>query len=177
MIEITDARPADADAVASLHAGSWRATYRGILPDHYLESEVDGDRLAYWRNALAHNSYAIVRLMYDGDAQVGFTGLRTGVDAGYDFTLEHIHVAAACKGAGFGRMLMADAARQLQMQGGGSLCLWVFDDNAAAIRFYRALGGVVDGHGIDTFAGGRAPDTRFGWRDLDRLIAACERRN
>lgn len=176
MIEISDAQRGDAGAVACLHADSWRATYRGILPDDYLSCEVDGDRQAYWRAALANGSYAIVRVLRDGGLPAGFSGLRAGADAGYDFTLEHIHVATSQKGAGLGRMLMADAARQVKAAGGASLCLWVFDANAAAIGFYTALGGVVDGHGIDRFAGGNAPDTRFGWRDLDQLIAACERR-
>jgi L-amino acid N-acyltransferase YncA len=176
MIEIVDAQRTDAEAIASLHADSWRATYRGILPDEYLSREVDEDRLTYWRAALANGSYAIVRLLRDGEVPAGFTGLRKGRDDGYDFTLEHIHVAAACNGTGLGRLLMADAARQVQAAGGARLCLWVFDANAVAIRFYAALGGVADGQGIDTFAGGRAPDTRFGWHDLGQLIAACERR-
>ena len=176
MIDIVNAQLADAPIVGKLHAASWRATYRGILPDSYLDTEVDADRLTYWNNALAQGSYAIVRVLRDDCVPAGFTGLRKGVDAGYDFTLEHIHVASGRRGSGFGRRLMADAARQVQAAGGDSLCLWVFDANAAAISFYRALGGVVDGHGVDKFAGGNAPDTRFGWRDLDRLVSACERR-
>jgi hypothetical protein len=50
----------------------------------------------------------------------------------------------------------------------------VFDDNEVAVRFYNRLGGVADAHGTDKFAGGDAPDTRIGWRDLKGLVSACE---
>lgn len=33
---IREATPADAAAIARVHVESWRATYRGIVPDDYL---------------------------------------------------------------------------------------------------------------------------------------------
>ena len=175
MVEIVEARSSDADAIARLHADNWKATYRGILPDSYLDTEVDGERLAYWRTALATGSYSMVRMAADASSQViGFSGLKAGKDKGYDQTIEHLHVCASARGTGLGRALMADAARQTLARGGQSLCLWVFEDNARAIRFYEALGGVTDARGTDKFAGGDAPDRRIGWRDLARLVAVCQ---
>lgn len=40
------AHPADADAIAGLHAASWRENYRGILSDAFLDGEVEADRAA-----------------------------------------------------------------------------------------------------------------------------------
>jgi hypothetical protein len=34
---------ADAAQIAKLHADSWRANYRGMLNDHYLNGDIDAD--------------------------------------------------------------------------------------------------------------------------------------
>ena len=173
MAEIVEAGAAHADAIARLHAENWKSTYRGILPDDYLDNQVDSERLDYWRTALANGSYSMVRVARDGAGIVaGFSGLKAGVDKGYDQTIEHLHVSSSARGTGLGRALMADAARQTMARGGSSLCLWVFEDNVKAIGFYESLGGVTDARGTDKFAGGNAPDRRIGWRDLDALVAA-----
>ena len=175
MADIVEAELAHAEAIARLHAENWKSTYRGILPDEYLDTRVEGERLDYWRTALASGSYSMVRLALDDAGEIaGFSGLKAGADEGYDQTIEHLHVSAAARGAGLGRALMADAARQTVARGGRSLCLWVFEANARAIGFYEALGGVTDARGTDKFAGGDAPDRRIGWRDLTALVKACE---
>ncbi len=175
MADIDEAGPAHADAIARLHAENWKTSYRGILPDDYLDKEVDGERLAYWRESLSKGSYSMVRVALDETGEIaGFSGLKAGVDKGYDQTIEHLHVSVSARGTGLGRCLMADAARQAMAHGGRSLCLWVFEDNARAIGFYEALGGVTDKHGTDKFAGGDAPDRRIGWRDLGLLLVVCE---
>ena len=45
--------PADAPAVAALHADSWRRFYRGAYTDEYLDGDVLTDRLAVWSARLA----------------------------------------------------------------------------------------------------------------------------
>lgn len=167
----------DADAVACVHAASWKATYRGILPDSYLDSEVDRERQQYWRAALQDNRYPIVKLARESGGVMGLIALHDDPDdEGYDFTIEHLHLLPGSKGRGFGRLLMKAAAETARLNGAENLCLWVFEDNVAAIGFYERLGGVTDAYGTDKFAGGDAPDRRIGWHDLDALIARCEGR-
>jgi len=43
----------DATTIAYLHATSWRSAYRGILPDEYLEDDIEADRLTHWRCRLS----------------------------------------------------------------------------------------------------------------------------
>ena len=49
MDRIRLASAADAPAIAALQAESWRATYRGFLPDANLDRDVFDDRAAAWR--------------------------------------------------------------------------------------------------------------------------------
>ncbi|MGI9514390.1 MAG: GNAT family N-acetyltransferase [Anderseniella sp.] len=174
MNEIVDAGPEDADALARVHAASWKATYRGILPDAYLDSEVDGERARYWRTAMAAAKYPIVKLACEAGSVVGLIALHHDPDdETYDFTVEHLHLSPDSRGRGLGRALMKEAAAAAQAGGAHSICLWVFEDNTAAIGFYERLGGITDAYGTDKFAGGDAPDRRIGWRDLDGLIGRC----
>ena len=41
-------RAADLDAIAALHAESWRTAYRGVLPDAFLDGPVEDDRKGHW---------------------------------------------------------------------------------------------------------------------------------
>ena len=50
---IRSAGAADADAIAALHAASWRSAYRGILKASTLGPALDGERRAHWRGKLA----------------------------------------------------------------------------------------------------------------------------
>jgi len=98
-LKIVDAGPGDAEALARVHAQSWKATYRGILPDTYLDSEVDGERARYWRTALATTRYPIVKLACEAGAVVGLIALHDDPeDQGYDFTIEHLHLLPESKG-------------------------------------------------------------------------------
>ena len=46
------AGPADAGAVAKLHAESWRHHYRGAYSHAFLDGDVVADRLAVWTDRL-----------------------------------------------------------------------------------------------------------------------------
>jgi ribosomal protein S18 acetylase RimI-like enzyme len=165
----------DAAAIAALHADSWRKVYRGILPDAYLDSEVDAERKRHWAEVLAAPAGGLVLIACRNDVLLGFVALTGDTEPGYDAFIDSLHVAAQWRGTGLGRRLLGRAAALLLADGASSLCLRVYDANAAAIGFYRRLGGVPDGRGIDPFASADMPDTRIGWRDLAALHAACTR--
>ena len=48
---IRAALPEDAVGIAEVHVGSWRTTYRGLLPDSVLAAQSVEQRAAIWREA------------------------------------------------------------------------------------------------------------------------------
>lgn len=46
----------DAELIATLHAESWQRTYRGMMPDGFLDGPVAAERLDAWRNRLRNLS-------------------------------------------------------------------------------------------------------------------------
>jgi ribosomal protein S18 acetylase RimI-like enzyme len=171
--EIYEAGADDTAAIADIHVASWREVYRSILPDAYLDSGIVEERQRYWADALAAPGNGFVLVARRGGRPSGFIAVARDGEPGYDAFIESLHVVGQMRGSGLGRRLMRKAAERLLAEGATSVCLRVYDANAAAIRFYERLGGQRDGSGIDPFAGADMPDTRFGWRDLAALREAC----
>ena len=165
------ARPEDCDAIAALHANSWRTTYRHILAHDYLDHQVAEDRQDLWAARFAHydraHHYVAVATEDAGTPVTGFVCVLLDEEPEYGALLDNLHVAPDRHGQGIGRLLMADAAYwTASMRADWSMHLWVYELNAKTVLFYRAAGGVeVDRRTIVTPAGNRATVLRFEWRD------------
>ncbi len=171
-VVIRPARPGDAATIARVHAESWRVTYRGILPDAYLDGPVDAERLHLWteRLALPEAQRPFVRLA-EADTPAGFVCVLRDDDPCWGLCLDNLHVLPAFRSLGIGRALMAEAARWAGVTAPGRpLHLWVFTANQAAIDFYERLGAEPVEHRIKApVAGMTAPSVRYCWKDPDSL--------
>jgi ribosomal protein S18 acetylase RimI-like enzyme len=160
----------DADAIAALHAASWRSSYRGILSDETLGPGLDAERRRYWRTALAEATARDVVLLVEGLAFVAVWGAG---DPGFGAYLDNLHVHPERRGGGIGRRLMGAASERLARQGERRLYLWVSDANVRTIDFYARLGGEIVGRGFADIDGRRVPQSRVVWRDTAALAKAC----
>ncbi len=165
---------ADEAAIALLHAESWRSTYRGILPDRYLDQELLQDRKDHWARVFAGQAGTHITHIAELAGQpAGFICIRIGYDEGYDGTIDNLHISPELTGSGIGRRLLISGITAFRDAGGRSVCLWVFDANEGAVRFYERLGGTVTQTGFDSLGGGKAAHRQFAWDDPNDLIAAC----
>jgi GNAT superfamily N-acetyltransferase len=141
----------DADAIAALHADSWRRHYRGAYSDRFLDGDVTGYLGALWAKRLAPPAPVggavtaprtrTILAERDG-ALAGFAHTDLDASAEWGALLDNLHVAYARKRQGVGRRLLARSARAvLDAAPGSGLYLWVLDQNTAARAFYAALGG------------------------------------
>ena len=111
MTEFRDTGPGDADAIAALHAESWRAHYRDILPDAYLDGEVFQERRAFWRDALrAPRAGQLVMVATLEAALTGFVSIVRDGEPGFDAEIENLHVRPQLCGGGLGKRLLAAAS-------------------------------------------------------------------
>ncbi len=164
------ATPDDVTRIAALHARSWQETYRGILPDSFLDNEVEAERLVVWQERLADNPANRQIILAEADGQLaGFACVFANDDPVHGALLDNLHVASAWKGHGVGRQLMKKAARWVQDQTPGSpFYLWVYADNSAARAFYDHLGGINH----EAIPGEHALVLRYIWPDTESLRAA-----
>ncbi len=177
-ITLRRAGPDDWEAVAAIHAASWRSAYRGIYPDSYLDEEAPGERRGFWRRALADwdpDVDAVFLAEEDGEA-VGFACLLREADSAGPL-LDNLHVLPERKSEGIGRRLIAAAAEWLAAkQPEAALQLGVWKDNEAARGFYARLGGrEVEEYALETPGGGSARQIRVRWDKASELAAAANR--
>lgn len=173
-MHIRDARRTDDDAIADLHAASWRSAYPGILTERFLEHDAVGDRRRYWRARLAAPSPGrqLIQLAVEHERLLGFMCVLLDQDERWGALLDHLHIHPDEKGRGLGRRLMAQAASWVSAaRPGGSLHLWVYEANQAARGFYERFGGVVvdrrlrhaaDGHEVAAVC--------YAWPDAAELV-------
>ena len=167
---IRPATVADADAIAALHAASWRSAYRGIFKEGTLGPSLDGERRAHWRGKLG----AMIptdTVLIAGD--VGFIAVWAQGDPGFGAYIDNLHVRPERRSGGLGRRLLGEAMRRVSKRGERGAYLWVFDDNVRAIDFYRRLGGEIIEGGFDEIDGAQVAHSRIAWRDTARLADAC----
>jgi ribosomal protein S18 acetylase RimI-like enzyme len=163
---------ADAEAVARMHAASWKVAYRGILTDDYLDNHADDDRQATWHKRLAtHDESSFGIVAEERDAPIGFAFVVVNEDAKFGNLLDNLHVIPSFKGRGVGRLLMSAVANELRerhaMQ---SLHLWVYEDNVAARGFYDRLQGVpAERKSVVTLDNQSKWQWRYFWPDVSVL--------
>lgn len=178
---IRRAGTADAAAIARVSVDTWRTTYRGIVPQAYL------DGLTYARS---ENSYA--RILSDpvqhsavfvaeattplgnqdeNNAVVGFAALgpeREG-NALYRGEVYAIYVLNAYQKHHLGRRLITQSAAWLRQCGYDSLLIWVLRDNPSR-GFYERLGGVPIAEKSISIGNEDLIEIAYGWTDMQALI-------
>ena len=169
-VPIRPATVADADALAALHAASWRSAYRGIFKDETLGPSLDGERQEYWRTRLGAMTPADTVLIADGQ---GFIAVWATGDPGFGAYIDNLHVRPDRRSGGLGRRLLRAAMQRIAVRGERRAYLWVFDDNVRAIDFYCRLGGEMVEGGFDEIDGAQVAHSRIAWRDTARLAEAC----
>lgn len=164
-------RAASADdfkAIARLHADSWRDAYRGLLPDGFINYEMDGELERYWRDvALSEKDFVLVDESQNGDI-AGFI-LVWGEEMPY---IESLHVEPGRRSGGVGERLMRAAAEELQSRGFSTAHLWVMTGNPRARAFYERLGGHVTGEEPRDIFGYKALNYKVEWSDLSMIVNA-----
>ena len=166
------ATSADAVAVATLHAESWRAHYRGAYRDEYLDGEVVEDRTRVWKERLstpAPNQFVV--LADDGDDLIGFACAYGAHDERWGSLLDNIHVRSGHQRRGVGAALVAEVAAWCRANYADcGLYLWVLEQNRQAQRFYQRLGASDHGGEIsEPPGGGQIHGRRYAWETLPDL--------
>ena len=137
------ATPFDAPRIAALHTRSWQENYRGDLPDHYLDQEASGERLAIWTDRFSlPNPNMHVMLAESDNRLVGFCCLFLHHHPDDGALLDNLHVRHDMQGVGVGRRLIRWAAvTTLADDPAGRLYLWVLKTNTRAAAVYTHIGG------------------------------------
>ncbi len=172
-MNIRNAEHSDADAIAIIHAESWRSSYREILSDEFLDKAVWDERRSFWQKRMPEPGAEkrLILLACEKDEVLGFLCLYLDADPRWGALLDNLHIHPNRKGLGHGSALVARAANWLlgkRPQSG--LYLWVYEQNHEARRFYKKLGGTTAEKLFKkTVEGKQVATLRYIWDDIKPL--------
>ena len=172
-VTIRAARATDADAIAQLHAESWRIAYRGMYRDEFLDGPVFNDRRTLWRDRFAMpKANECVLVEEEGSELIAFVCAYGAEDATFGTLLDNLHVRRAWQHRGVGQLLMRAIAQwNATNYPRAGLFLWVLEGNAPARRFYERLGAVLEESVFcEPPGGGSVAYVRYVWPSREPLL-------
>jgi L-amino acid N-acyltransferase YncA len=168
-ITIRPGRIEDAPAIAHVHIESWKTTYTGIVPAHYLASLDIEARTTMWHEELTTGR----PIVFVAEAPSGICGFVCGGPireplAPYDAELYAIYLLQAHQQQGTGRLLVHTLASTLRERNFTSMLLWVLAQNPAT-SFYKHLGAVEVAQKQIEIGGASLQELAVGWTNLRDL--------
>jgi len=184
---VRQAGPADASAIARVHAESWRLTYAGLVSSRYLAGLEVETLSRHWSDRLRRGDREELVLVGEiGGGVVGFCVSRASGEepdlAGFAGEIQMLYVHPSSQRRGVGAAMFDAAHDELADCGLYWLIVWVVEANHAARAFYRQVGLRPDGARRDErLAGEPVPVVRYAGPlnpaiDFDALTRPAPRR-
>jgi GNAT superfamily N-acetyltransferase len=141
---------ADTRAIATVAVLGWRATYRGLMPDDFLDGLSIDAREAAWGEMLERDTDGGTPtwVAERGGRTVGFVSSGPPRDADMALPTAEVYALYVLPEhwrTGVGRRLLAIAVEHWRALGSAAMVLWVLEANAPARSFYEAMGWRPDG--------------------------------
>ncbi len=138
--------------VSRIFAWSWKAAYRGIVPQDYLDA-IPENR---WSNALAKER-SDLWVVSDGGQLVGVSSCGAARDETYQNwgEIKAIYLVPAWYRKGIGTKLLQTSMQSLFDKGFTNIYLWVLEENRAARAFYEKNGFSCNGDKMPHPLGGK----------------------
>lgn len=144
---IREAVLADVEPIAVVHVATWRAAYRGIVPDHILDNLSLTRRQANWRRTLEQPGGQENLVCLAGEQLLGFASFGPTRDEDNDAAvtaeLMALYVHPEHWRQGCGTRLWQEVQRRVAGRY-QEITLWVLCDNARARQFYERIGFVEE---------------------------------
>ncbi|MGC4190238.1 MAG: GNAT family N-acetyltransferase [Thermomicrobiales bacterium] len=147
-IVLRPATLADVPSIAGIHVRVWQRSYRGIMPDDFLDALAPEHRYERWEREVAAPNAAMTVIVAEDPVVgqiVGFCSVcpqnhREPVDEALPAAGELYTMYVDEKGRGIGRCLIEAAEARMRAMGFTRGVLWMLADNVAARSFYERMG-------------------------------------
>ncbi len=170
---VREARAGDAARIADIHVESWRNTYRGIMPDSFLDGMSTARSRIGWDNTLASLTGGSKVFVHEDEAAVvnAFVHFGPGRDSAMPFPCEiyAIYVDLPGRGRGTGTKLLDACAKAAAAAGWNGMYLWAAAKNTYS-SFYLKNGGERGAVKTKKIAGTDVALEAFCWPDLKRHL-------
>ena len=123
--------------ISKLYEESWKCTYKGIIPQDYLDSISNG----HWSSTLDNPNWKTL-ICIDNGRIVGTSSFcKSRFEQFRDWgEVISIYLLPNYIGKGYGKALMKSTISELKKQGYENIFLWVLEENSRARHFYEQFG-------------------------------------
>jgi len=169
----------DLAGAAQVLIDTWRSTFRGIVPDDFLDGLSYPDAEARLRRRLESATHG--DCMYVAEADDGqIVGLATGGKSRFDLApfsgeVRALYVLPSHQRQGLGKSLIHELVTNLARDGFSSVVICVLRENTNARRFYETIGGQPAEERLINVGGRDLDEITYLWPDISSLIACTSR--
>ena len=161
-VQVRRARIADAPELAEIFAGSWRTTYRGVIPHNHLENMIRRRGTARWRSSIRAGEMVLL-IEYEGK-NVGYATCGTARSRGRTRARSTKFTCCPTIRASVSENILFEACRyRLDERRLKGLIVWALAENAGAVNFYWQLGGRPLVSSYERIGGVRLEKIAFAW--------------
>ncbi len=175
VIQIRAAHQTDLPAMAKVRVDTWRAAYRGIVPDDFLahmsyQTTAERWQKAFWEDR-EPGVEAFVAESESGEiVGIAVCGPQRGDVPDYQGGIYILYVLPGYQKDGIGRRLVAACVQHLvQRMGAETMLIWVLAENPSR-RFYERLGGRVVCEKTMEIGGKLLVEVGYGWDAIPHLL-------
>lgn len=144
-IIIRDIKKEDIPQVVDIQISGWRAAYKGMIDDEYLENMNAEKKIKMREKDYKETRFIVAEI---GKEIVGFCRYtdnmeKTPETKEADCELRALYVKPELKHNGIGKRLFEHVVNEFKHMGKTKMVLWCLKDNALARRFYEKMGGKI----------------------------------
>lgn len=160
----------DISQIAAVHVESWQKSFRGIVPQSYLDNLSIEKREKAFREGFDKKNYnSIVAETLEGKI-VGFADFGKGRNINNEFESEiyAIYLLNEFQRKGIGEKLFRNVVKKLIENSENSLYLEALEISPFR-KFYEKMGGKIIGRGSHKLGDVNYATVLYGWKDLKNL--------
>ena len=169
MLKIRDARLSDAREIAAIKVDTWKSSYKGIVPDDYLENLDYASQTQKYTLMIRKEKDTFVLVAEEDSKVVAFAtgGKELTNEYNYSGEIYSIYVRDEFQKNGIGHQLVSEAAKRLNDMGISSMLVWALEESPFK-KFYEEMKGkVVERMPFDLVDSGLNL-IGYGWKDIDK---------
>lgn len=163
MCEIRYANVDDAKTLGEIHSSSWKAAYKGIIPEKVLDNITAKKREKYFKKALSE-ALEEDAIIFEGNKPAGFICIGKCRDKDKDVFYGEIcglYLLPNYWHKSLGSKLINWGLAELEKRNYTKDTLWVLEENLSAIRFYEKIGFKFDGTVNEIDIGKKLNEVRY----------------
>lgn len=161
----------DAQGIAKVHVDSWRTTYKGIIPDDFLNNLSYEQRTQLWKKNIAReDDYIFIAENSEGEI-IGFADAWKREDNLTEKSgdLTSIYLLEKYQGKGIGKKLLKELFNHFKQMGYEKVFVEVLEENKT--RFFYEFYGAKLVKTVQIKIGGKIlNELIYQWNDVDEVL-------